>query len=142
MNETVLDLMAQVVSSYVSHNPLPGEALPGFMRTVYQSLAAAGTSTAGQAAEPATPKVDAKKSVFADRLVCLACGKPFRTLKRHLGTEHQLTPQEYRQRYGLLSSYPVVAPDYAKVRSAMAKKIGLGRGGHPRPAKRGRPKRR
>ena len=73
--------------------------------------------------------VEVKKSVFADHLVCLACGASFSMLKRHLNTEHQLTPVEYRERYGLARDYPLVAPDYAKVRSRLAKKIGLGVGG-------------
>jgi predicted transcriptional regulator len=72
-----------------------------------------------------------KKSVFADHLACLACGASFSMLKRHLNTEHQLTPHEYRERYGLPRDYPLVAPDYAKARSRLAKKIGLGRVGNP-----------
>jgi predicted transcriptional regulator len=71
--------------------------------------------------------VEVKKSVFADHLVCLACGASFRMLKRHLNTEHQLTPMAYRDRYDLPRDYPLVAPNYAKVRSSLAKKIGLGR---------------
>jgi predicted transcriptional regulator len=95
---------------------------------VYNSLATAGTAVAAAEAKIA-PKVEVKKSVFADHLVCLACGASFSMLKRHLNTEHQLTPVAYRERYELPRDYPLVAPDYAKVRSRLAKKIGLGVGG-------------
>jgi predicted transcriptional regulator len=84
------------------------------------------------AAAKMVPVVEVKKSVFADRLVCLACGQSFSMLKRHLRTEHQLAPIEYREQYGLSLEYPLVAPNYAKVRSNLAKKIGLGRVANPR----------
>ena len=80
--------------------------------------------------------VPVKKSVLPDRVLCLVCGQGFSMLKRHLGTEHQLTPNEYRSRYDLPHSYPMVAPDYAATRSKLAKKIGLGRGGNPRASSR------
>jgi predicted transcriptional regulator len=83
-----------------------------------------------------------KKSVFADHLVCLVCGKHFRTIKRHLGTEHEMTPEQYRERFGLSHSYPMVAPNYAQMRSTMAKKIGLGLGGRGKAPKRTGRKRR
>ena len=76
-----------------------------------------------------------KKSVFADHLVCLACGQSFSMLKRHLNTEHELTPAAYRERYGLARDYPLVSPNYAKERSSLAKKIGLGIGSRGRGAK-------
>jgi predicted transcriptional regulator len=145
MGEAVLGLTAEVVAGYVTNNRLPGDQLPELIRAVYQSLSTAGAAAAATAAASAkpSPKVEVTKSVFADRLVCLACGQPFRMLKRHLHTEHQLTPAEYRERYSLPRSYPIVAPDYAKVRSALAKKIGLGRGDNPRlAAKRAAKKRR
>jgi predicted transcriptional regulator len=127
MDEAVLGLTAEVVSGYLTNNRLSGEQLPELIRAVYKGLSTAGSSTtANDAAKPA-PVVEVKKSVFPDRLVCLACGQPFSMLKRHLNTEHQLTPDEYRERYSLPRSYPIVASDYAKVRSALAKKIGLGR---------------
>jgi predicted transcriptional regulator len=81
------------------------------------------------------PKVEVKKSIFADRIVCLACGASFSMLKRHLNTEHELTPAAYRERYELPRDYPLVAPNYAKVRSRLAKKIGLGIGSRGRGAK-------
>jgi predicted transcriptional regulator len=131
MAEAVLSLTARVVSEYVSNNRLSGEQLPELIQTVYRSLSTAGTAIAAAEAKIA-PKVEVKKSVFADHLVCLACGASFSMLKRHLNTEHQLTPIEYRERYGLARDYPVVSPNYAKVRSSLAKKIGLGRKNNPR----------
>ena len=130
MDEAVLGLTARVVSGYVSNNRLSGEQLPELIEAVYRSLSTAGTAVAAAAAK-IEPAVAVKKSVFADHLVCLACGASFSMLKRHLNTEHQLTPIEYRERYGLARDYPLVTPDYAKVRSRLAKKIGLGRVGNP-----------
>ena len=126
MTEAVLGLTARVVSGYVSNNRLSGEQLPELIQAVYKSLSTAGTAIAAPEAKIAS-KVEVKKSVFADHLVCLACGASFRMLKRHLNTEHQLTPMAYRDRYDLPRDYPLVAPNYAKVRSSLAKKIGLGR---------------
>jgi predicted transcriptional regulator len=142
MAEAVLGLTARVVSGYISNNWLSGEQLPELIQAVYKSLSTVEASTAAAAAK-IEPKVEVKKSVFADHLVCLACGASFSMLKRHLNTEHQLTPLEYRERYELPRDYPLVAPDYAKVRSRLAKKIGLGVGGNPRlAAKRAGKKRR
>ena len=131
MAEAVLGLTAQVISGYVSNNRLSAERLPELIQAVYKSLSTAATAVAAVEAKIA-PKVEVKKSVFADHLVCLACGASFSMLKRHLNTEHQLTPVAYRERYELPRDYPLVAPDYAKVRSRLAKKIGLGVGGNPR----------
>jgi predicted transcriptional regulator len=90
----------------------------------------------------AKPAVDPKKSIFADRIVCLDCGASLKMLKRHLDTEHQMTPDEYRLKWGLPSSYPMVAAEYAETRSKLAKESGLGRKAEapPPPKKRGRPK--
>jgi predicted transcriptional regulator len=131
MDEAFLGLTAKVVSGYVSNNRLPGEQLPELIRSVYNSLLTAGPEMTA-AATRMQPAVEVKKSVFADHVVCLACGKSFSMLKRHLNTDHQLTPIEYRERYDLPRDYPLVSPDYAKVRSRLAKKIGLGVGGNPR----------
>jgi predicted transcriptional regulator len=133
MTEAVLSLTAQVISGYVSNNRLTGEQLPVLMQAVYQSLSTAGAALAAAEARIA-PKVEVKKSVFPNRVLCLVCGKGFSMLKRHLNTEHQLTPPEYRERYELPRDYPLVAPDYAKTRSALAKKLGLGHVGNTRAA--------
>ena len=122
---SVLSLTAQIVAAHVANNRIDPADLPKLINDVHRALANAGQSTA--APPRAEPAVDIKRSVRNDHIVCLECGKHFSMLKRHLNTDHQLTPQEYRQKWGLPPTYPVVAPDYAKTRSALAKKIGLGR---------------
>jgi predicted transcriptional regulator len=130
MSDTTLTLAAQIVSVFVGNNAVPADQLPTLIREVHRTLATVGEA----AAEPAKaePAVEVKKSVFADHLVCLGCGKSFKTIKRHLMSDHQLTPEQYRSKFGLPHGYPMVAPAYAKFRSAFAKKIGLGRGVHRR----------
>jgi len=134
---SVLHLAAQIVSAHVSNNAVATDQLPKLINDVHRALANAGETPApSPSADPAVP---VKKSVFADHLLCLGCGKRFSMLKRHLRVDHQMTPEQYRQRWGLTSSYPLVAPDYTKVRSALAKKIGLGRKpGEAAPKRRGR----
>ena len=127
MDDDILGLTAQIVSDFVRNNAMPNDQLPKLIQAVHQTLSTVGQAPAGSA--KGEPIVEVRKSVLADHLVCLTCGKHFRTLKRHLRTEHQMTPEEYRTRFGLSRAYPMVAPNYAKVRSAMAKKIGLGLGG-------------
>jgi len=124
MDEKVLALAAQIVSAHAGNNVVPTEQLPELIRQVHHALATVGQ----QAVEPvkAEPAVPVKKSVFGDHIVCLECGKHFSMLKRHIMTDHSLTVPQYRTKWGLPSTYPLVAPDYAKVRSALAKKIGLG----------------
>ena len=122
---SVLSLTAQIVAAQVANNPIDPANLPTLINDVHRALTNAGQSTA--APPRADPAVDIKRSVRNDHIVCLECGKHFSMLKRHLNTDHQLTPQEYRKKWGLPLTYPVVAPDYAKTRSALAKKIGLGR---------------
>jgi predicted transcriptional regulator len=122
---SVLSLTAQIVAAQVANNRIDPADLPKMINDVHRALANAGQSTA--APPRAEPAVDIKRSVRNDHIVCLECGKHFSMLKRHLSTDHQLTPHEYRQKWGLPPTYPIVAPDYAKTRSALAKKIGLGR---------------
>jgi predicted transcriptional regulator len=132
MSEFLLSLAAQVVSAHVANNKVATEQLPKLINDVHRALA-----NAAHSAEPppkGEPAVEVKKSVRPDHLVCLECGKHFSMLKRHLATDHQLTPELYRQKWGLPAAYPIVAPNYAKVRSALAKKIGLWRKGS-RPAR-------
>ena len=122
---SVLSLAAQIVAARVANNTIDPADLPKLINDVHRALANAGQSTA--APPRAEPAVDIKRSVRNDHIVCLECGKHFSMLKRHLNTDHQLTPHEYRQKWDLPPTYPIVAPDYAKTRSALAKKIGLGR---------------
>jgi len=138
---TLIELTADVVAAYVSNNPVPACDLPALIADVHLALGRARAP----AAEPVPelkPAVNPKKSVFPDYLVSLEDGKQYKALKRHL-TRIGLTPAEYRAKWGLPNDYPMVAPNYAAVRSALAKSIGLGRkkaGPVPTPApnKRGR----
>jgi predicted transcriptional regulator len=129
--DQVLGLTAQIVSAHVRHNAVPPDALPGLIQEVYKTLTNVGTQPA-QAEKP-TPAVPVKQSIRQDRIICLEDGKSFSMLKRHLMTDHKLTPQQYRDKWGLPRDYPMVAPNYAQTRSTLAKKIGLGRkaGGKP-----------
>ena len=126
MSEFLLSLAAQVVSAHVANNKVAVEELPKLINDIHHALANAAHSEEPPKSEPA---VEVKKSVRPDHLVCLECGKHFSMLKRHLATDHQLTPELYRQKWGLPAAYPIVASNYAKVRSTLAKKIGLGRKG-------------
>ncbi len=123
-----LELVAAVVGAYVAHNRVPVGELPALVNTVHQALQAA---PAPENAEPAAatlkPAVPVKKSVQAGHITCLECGKTLAMLKRHLRTDHGLTPDEYRAKWTLPSDYPMVAPDYAAERSKLALSIGLGR---------------
>jgi len=125
----ILGLAAQIVAAHVSRNPVPPEGLPALIRDVYRTLAALGTP-AEPAPPPApdklVPAVPVKKSIFPDYLVCLEDGKKLKMLKRHLTSAYNMTPEQYRERWGLAADYPMVAPNYAKHRSSLAKKIGLG----------------
>ncbi len=134
--EHLLGLAAEIVSAHVSNNAVQPDQLSRLIQRVFDTLATVEQKTA----EPPRPDpaVPIKQSVRADHLVCLECGKHFSMLRRHLGTDHHLTPEQYRQRWGLPWSYPLVAPNYAKVRSALAKKIGLGRKSAPAMKKTGR----
>ena len=125
-DETLLDHVADIVSAHVSNNSVSAADLPGLIQSVYASLAALG-----QAPEPVeeklTPAVSVRASVKPDAVTCLDCGEKMKMLKRHLGTEHGMTPADYRARWNLPADYPMVAPDYAAKRKELAVRIGLGR---------------
>lgn len=125
-DEALLDHVADIVSAHVSNNSVSATDLPGLIQSVYASLAALG-----QAPEPVeeklTPAVSIRASVKPDAVTCLDCGTKFKMLKRHLSTDHEMTPAEYRQRWNLPADYPMVAPDYAAKRKELAVRIGLGR---------------
>lgn len=138
--DEVLGLTAQIVSAHVRHNAVPPDALPGLIQEVHRTLMNVGKQPV-QAEKP-TPAVGVKQSIRQDRIICLEDGKSFSMLKRHLMTDHKLTPQQYREKWGLPRDYPMVAPNYAKTRSALAKKIGLGqKSGRPVKRAAGRKKR-
>ena len=121
----LLTLTSDIVAAHVSNNAVPSTELSGLIETVFGTLSGLG----GAPAEPEVelkPAVPIKKSVTADHLICLEDGKKLKMLKRHLKTSYDMTPDEYRERWGLPADYPMVAPNYAKQRSRLARKIGLG----------------
>lgn len=123
-SQDLLDLTVQIVTAHVSSNPVASTELPGLIQSVYRTLAGIGK----QAPEPSqpVPAVPVKRSVFDDHIVCLEDGKRLKMLKRHLRAVYNLTPEQYRQRWGLPADYPMVAPDYARQRSSLARESGLG----------------
>ena len=121
------ELAAQIVAAYVAKNSIQVADLPALISSVYQSLTTLGQPQApAEAPADLKPAVPVKKSVTPDYIVCLEDGKKLKMLKRHLMSTYKLTPAEYRTKWGLPSDYPMVAPNYAKARSEMAVKIGLG----------------
>jgi predicted transcriptional regulator len=126
--EELLRMTADVVAAYVSNNTLPTTQLAEVINAVYGSLKSLEGHVAEPPPEPVKPAVPIRKSVTPDYLICLEDGKKLKMLKRHLRSIYNLTPDEYRARWGLAPDYPMVAPKYAEQRSAFAKKIGLGRG--------------
>ncbi|MCC6983746.1 MAG: MucR family transcriptional regulator [Bauldia sp.] len=122
----LIDLTADIVSAYVSNNSVAANDLPRLIADVHQALARTHEGTIEPEPEPLVPAVNPKKSVFPDYIVCLEDGKKFKSLKRHLRTHYDLSPEEYREKWGLAPDYPMVAPNYAAARSALAKKMGLG----------------
>jgi len=130
MNEnassTYIDLAADIVSAYVSNNSVPTGDLPGLISEVHLALARVGNGAAEASAEAPKPAIAIKKSITPDYIICLEDGKKFKSLKRHLRTHYNLSPEEYRDKWGLPPDYPMVAPNYAKRRSQIAKKMGLG----------------
>lgn len=122
----LVGMAAKIVSAYVSANTIASQDLPSLIRTVYQALQDISDAPA-QAPEAAPePAVAVKKSITPDFIICLEDGKKFKSLKRHLRTRYAMTPDEYRAKWGLPHDYPMVAPNYAKERSTLAKRMGLG----------------
>ena len=126
--EELLLMTADEVAAYVSNNTLPTAQLAEVINAVYRSLKGLEEPVSAAASEPAKPAVPIRKSITPDYLICLEDGKKLKMLKRHLRSTYNMTPDEYRTRWGLAPDYPMVAPNYAEQRSAFAKRIGLGRG--------------
>ena len=125
-NEELLRMTTEIVASFLSHNSVPAESVPDMIKSVHSTM----KDISGTEAKPepkAKPAVAISKSVTDDYIVCLEDGKKLKMLKRYLHTRYNLTPEEYRLRWNLPADYPMVAPNYAKRRSAFAKEIGLGR---------------
>ncbi len=125
-NELV-EMTADIVSAYVSNNSVVPADLPNLIDQIFIALKQAATKDSQPRNVELNPAVSIKKSVTPDHIICLEDGKKFKSLKRHLRTSYNLTPEEYREKWGLQYDYPMVAPNYAARRSEMAKKIGLGR---------------
>ena len=125
-NSDLIDLAAEIVSAYVSNNSVPASDLPTLIAEVHRALSSTHSGTSEPEPEPLKPAVNPKRSVFPDYIVCPEDGKKFKSLKRHLRTHYDLSPEEYREKWSLPADYPMVAPNYAAARSALAKKMGLG----------------
>jgi predicted transcriptional regulator len=121
-----VDLTASIVSAYVSNNATTAAEIPGLISQIHAALLRVSNGGSDTTHEAAKPAVSVKKSMTPDYLVCLEDGKRFKSLKRHLRTQYSMTPEQYREKWGLPSDYPMVAPNYAVARSQLAKKMGLG----------------
>jgi predicted transcriptional regulator len=140
-DDRILILTTQIAAAYVGANAVEARAVAGLVLVIQRSLTNLNPGGAVEPAKPAAPvlrptrqpAVDIRKSVFSDHLVCLEDGKTFKTLTRHLGETHGMTPEQYRAKWDLPESYPLIAPEYAQRRSALARQIGLGRRVEPPP---------
>ncbi|MEW6255476.1 MAG: MucR family transcriptional regulator [Pseudomonadota bacterium] len=123
---TYIELAADIVSAYVSNNSVAAADLPSLINEVHAALTRVSKGEAEPAPEPLKPAVPLKKSVTPDYIICLEDGKKFKSLKRHLRTQYNMSPEQYREKWGLPADYPMVAPNYAAARSELAKQMGLG----------------
>lgn len=121
-----IELTADIVSAYVSNNTVPAADIPALINQVHGALMRVSSGQGELPAEPAKPAVPVKRSVTPEYIVCLEDGKKFKSLKRHLRTQYNMTPEQYREKWGLQADYPMVAPNYAAARSQLAKQMGLG----------------
>ncbi|GAB4471718.1 MucR family transcriptional regulator [Erythrobacter tepidarius] len=138
MKETLITLTSDIVAAHVSNNDVAVSELPGLITSVYAALASLGETPVVEEPKP-QPAVAVRNSVKPDYIVCLEDGKKLKMLKRYLRTNYNMSPEEYRARWGLPADYPMVAPNYAEKRRDLAKKIGLGRKpGTPAPSRRAR----
>lgn len=123
-----VELTAEIVCAYVGNNAVPASEIPALIKQVHAALSEASATASAPDAPAPEPAVPVNRSITPDYLVCLEDGKKFKSLKRHLRTSYNMTPEEYREKWGLRPDYPMVAPNYAAERSKLAKKIGLGQG--------------
>jgi predicted transcriptional regulator len=121
-----IELTAEIVSAYVSNNTVPASEIPGLINQVHAALSRVSGKAGDGPSEPLKPAVSLKKSITPEHIVCLEDGKKFKSLKRHLRTQYNMTPEQYREKWGLSPDYPMVAPNYAAARSQLAKQMGLG----------------
>ena len=125
-SENYIELAADIVSAYVSNNSVPAGDLPALINEVHSALLRVTAGAVAPVVEAPKPAVPPKKSITNEFIVCLEDGRKFKSLKRHLRTQYNMSPDEYREKWGLPPDYPMVAPSYAKARSNLAKQMGLG----------------
>jgi predicted transcriptional regulator len=125
----IIEMTTDIVSAYVGNNTVSAADLPALIQSVHQALTGVINGVVEVEAAPKEPAVPVKKSISPDYLVCLEDGRKFKSLKRHLRTKYNMSPEEYRTKWGLPKDYPMVAPNYARARSDLAKQMGLGQGG-------------
>src|SRR6202161_4157246 len=134
----VIEMTADIVSAYVGNNTIATRDLPALIQSVHRALANITGGAKPPEVAPKEPAVPVRRSITPDYLICLEDGRKFKSLKRHLRTKYNMSPEEYRGKWGLAKDYPMVAPNYAKARSDLAKQMGLGQGGRQAPGRRGR----
>ena len=125
-SQNYIELTADIVSAYVSNNSVSAGDIPGLINQVHTALMRVSAGQVETPVEPLKPAVSVKKSIAPEHIVCLEDGKKFKSLKRHLRTQYGMTPEQYREKWGLPPDYPMVAPNYAAARSELAKQMGLG----------------
>lgn len=132
----IIEMTADIVSAYVGNNSVAATDLPTLIQSVHRALAGVASGTEVAEAAPKEPAVPIKRSITPEYLICLEDGRKFKSLKRHLRTKYNMSPEEYRAKWNLPKDYPMVAPNYAKARSDLAKQMGLGQGGRQAARKR------
>ncbi len=132
----LIEMTAEIVASYVENNTISTTDLPALIQSVHRALNSVSTGAEAVEAAPKEPAVPIRRSITPDYLICLEDGRKFKSLKRHLRTKYNMSPEDYRAKWGLAKDYPMVAPNYAKARSDLAKQMGLGQGGRQAPRKR------
>ena len=132
----VIEITADIVSAYVGANTLTAAELPSLIQAVHRALSGVSSEAEAVEAAPQEPAVSVKRSITPEFLICLEDGRKFKSLKRHLRTKYNMSPEDYRAKWGLAKDYPMVAPNYAKARSDLAKQMGLGQGGRQAARKR------
>ncbi|MGH6986354.1 MAG: MucR family transcriptional regulator [Caulobacteraceae bacterium] len=132
----LIEMTAEIVASYVEKNTISTTDLPALIQSVHRALNSVSSGADAVEAAPKEPAVPIRRSITPDYLVCLEDGRKFKSLKRHLRTKYNMSPEDYRAKWGLPKDYPMVAPNYAKARSDLAKQMGLGQGGRQAARKR------
>jgi predicted transcriptional regulator len=132
----IIEMTAEIVAAYVENNTISTTDLPALIQSVHRALNSISGGGEPAEAAPKEPAVPVRRSITPDYLICLEDGRKFKSLKRHLRTKYNMSPEDYRAKWGLAKDYPMVAPNYAKARSDLAKQMGLGQGGRQAPRKR------